>query len=99
MDGWRGIIMTIIVSLIQTIATIYVILIIIRAFMSWIRPEVLYAYTSFFAFISVMVDPFLNIIRRFIPLVYRGFDFSPVVAILIVEILKNAIILLLTKIF
>jgi len=91
--------MMIIINIIQTIATIYIILIIIRAFMSWIRPEVLYAYNSFFAFVSVMTDTFLSLIRRVIPLVFRGIDFTPVVAILIVEILKNAIILLLTKLF
>ncbi|MCX7698603.1 MAG: YggT family protein [Candidatus Goldbacteria bacterium] len=91
--------MMIVVNLIQTIANIYIFLIIIRALMSWIKSEVLYAYSSFFAFVSLLTDPFLNFIRRFIPLVYHGFDFSPVVAIFIVEILKNTIILLLTKIF
>lgn len=86
-------------NLIQTIATIYIILIIIRAFMTWIKPEILYAYTSFFAFISAIVDPFLNFIKRFIPIVYRGFDFSPIIAILLVEIIKNIIILFLDMIF
>ncbi|MCX8093556.1 MAG: YggT family protein [Candidatus Goldbacteria bacterium] len=91
--------MIIIINLIQAIATIYIFLIIIRALMSWIKSEVLYAHSSFFAFVSVLTDPFLNLIRRFIPLIYRGFDFSTVVAIFIVEILKNAIIFLLTKLF
>lgn len=91
--------MIIIINLIQTIATIYIILIIIRVIMSWIKSEVLYAYSSFFAFVSVLTDPFLIIIRRFIPLVYRGFDFSPVVAILIIEILKNILIYFITRLF
>ncbi len=89
----------IIINTIQTVVTIYIILIIIRAFMSWIRPEVLYAYNSFFGFVAALVDPFLNIIRRIIPIVYRGFDFSPIIAILIVEILKNIIIYFISKLF
>jgi YggT family protein len=91
--------MTIIINLIQAIATIYIFLIIIRAFMTWIKPEVLFTYNSFFAFVAALTDPFLITIRRFIPLVYREFDFSPIVAILIVEILKNILILFITKLF
>mgnify|MGYP000976629355 FL=1 len=91
--------MHIIINLIQTVATIYIFLIIIRAFMTWIKPEMLYTYNSFFAFISALTDPFLITIRRFVPLVYSGIDFSPVVAILIVEILKDILILFITKLF
>lgn len=92
-------IINILINIINTIVTIYIILIIIRAIMTWIRPEVLYAYNSFFAFVSVLTDPFLLFIRRIVPLVFSGFDFTPVVAILIVEIFKNIIIFLLTKLF
>jgi|DewCreStandDraft_4_1066084.scaffolds.fasta_scaffold12520_3 YggT family protein len=89
----------IIINIIHTIAAIYIILIIIRALVTWIKPQILFAYNSFFSFVSSLTDPFLMIIRRFIPVIYSGFDFSPVVAILIVEILKNLLIFTITKIF
>ncbi len=63
-------------------------LIIIRAFMSWIRPD--YG-NSLVQFVYRTTDPILNFFRDLIPTGGYSIDFSPIIAIFALEILQRII--------
>ncbi len=64
----------------------YEIIFIIRIIMSWIRPS---QHHPFVRFIYTMTDPVLDPIRRILPTSGMGFDFSPIVVFIILELLRN----------
>ncbi|MBD3182907.1 YggT family protein [Candidatus Poribacteria bacterium] len=69
---------------------VYTILIIIRAVISWIRPD---PYNQLVQMLYKVTEPFLGPIRKFI-LRYTGnmgIDFSPLVAIIILNLFKYII--------
>ncbi|WP_268871995.1 YggT family protein [Companilactobacillus mindensis] len=46
-------------------------------------------------FVVALVAPFLNLIRRVLPIVSTGFlDFSPIVALIIIQLLQKVIYLI-----
>ena len=70
-----------------TLVAVYAILIIIRIIMSWL-PRVPYnrALDIFLKFVRDVTDPYLNLFRRFIPMVRLGpaaIDLSPMVALVV----------------
>ncbi|MFL5780540.1 MAG: YggT family protein [Thermoleophilaceae bacterium] len=70
-----------------TLITVYTILIIIRIVISWI-PRMPYnrALDVFLTFVRDVTDPYLNLFRRFVPMLKVGagaLDLSPVVALLV----------------
>ena len=72
---------------IQTLALVYVVLIFIRVMMSWL-PRIPYNLTldKVLTFVREVVDPYLNLFRRFVPLVRvgpGGVDLSPIVATIV----------------
>ncbi|MFH5810958.1 YggT family protein [Companilactobacillus sp. FL22-1] len=70
---------------------VYEMIILIYCLMSFI-PSL---YNSGFGrFISAMVDPFLNLIRRVIPTTLGLFDFSPIIAIILIQLLQKAVFLI-----
>lgn len=84
----------ILIWLVDAAATIYILMIFIRAFMTWIRPEAIYQYRKFFDFIARMADPFLMFIRRFFPTVFGGVDMGPLIALFLIEIARYLLIAL-----
>ena len=82
-----------------TLVYVYMILIFIRILMSWV-PRMPYnrALDIFLTFVRDVVDPYLNLFRRFIPLARLGpaaIDLSPmigsIVLILVGSIVANLI--------
>lgn len=70
---------------------IYVLLIIIRAFISWINPS---PFNPLYYFLWKMTEPLLKPIRRSIGIYYMsnvGIDLSPIILIIALEILKRLI--------
>ena len=67
----------------------YFLLIIIRIFLSWI-PNINWE-TQPFVFIRSLVDPFLNIFRGIIPPIGM-LDISPIVAIILLQILQGLVV-------
>ena len=67
----------------------YYLLIIIRIFMSWIPNIDWEAQPN--AFIKSLVDPFLNIFRGIIPPIGM-LDISPIVAIILLQLLQGFIV-------
>ena len=84
---------------VDTLAIIYLVLIFIRILTSWIPRMPYNRYlAAFLQFVSDVTDPYLNLFRRFIPMVRMGpgaLDLSPIVAtivlILVSSLVSNAI--------
>lgn len=63
---------------------IYMLLIVVTAFLSWIPP----LYNSRFGeILRRITEPFENIISRFIPPIF-GIDFSPIIVLLLCEVFR-----------
>jgi YggT family protein len=69
---------------VNTLAIVYLVLIFIRILTSWIPRMPYNRYlAAFLQFVSDVTDPYLNIFRRFLPMVRLGpgaLDLSPIVA-------------------
>ena len=84
---------------VDTLAIVYLVLIFIRILTSWVPRMPYNRYLSaFLQFVSDVTDPYLNLFRRFIPMVRMGpgaLDLSPIVAtivlILVSSLVSNAI--------
>jgi YggT family protein len=57
--------------------------------MSWIRPN---PYHPVVQWIHKLTDPVLEPVRRMIPMNAMGFDLSPIVVFILLDILKRVII-------
>lgn len=68
----------------------YYLLIIIRIFLTWI-PNIDWLSQPF-AWIRSIVDPFLNIFRGIIPPIGGVLDISPIIAIILLQIMQGLIL-------
>jgi YggT family protein len=66
--------------------SIYIVLIIVRLLMTWF-PMSDWAQ-KIAGFLSIVTDPYLNLFRSLIPPV-GGFDFSAILAILLLQVLQS----------
>ncbi len=69
--------------------TIYMWIIIIRAVISWFSPS---PYNPLVNALYRMTEPVLYWVRRKIPVIFGGFDFSPIVVILAIIFLKTFLV-------
>ena len=83
-------------SYVYTLFLIYTILIFIRVLMSWFTRipynRVLMAVLDF---VRETTDPYLNLFRRFVPMVRIGpgaLDLSPIVAIIVLQIVAQIVV-------
>lgn len=67
----------------------YLILIVVYVLMSWFRPRGF--LFEVFHVVGTVVEPYIGLFRRFIPPVGQV-DFSPVAAILVLQILRGPIV-------
>ena len=72
----------------STFISLYSLLLFIRILLTWF-PNVDW-YTQPFAALGQVTDPYLNVFRSFIPPL-GGIDFSPILAIFLLQILGNTI--------
>jgi YggT family protein len=78
-----------IIRFIDALFTVYYILIIVRIIFSWVGiPSG--ALLTVFRFVYDVTEPYLRIFRRFIPMA-GGFDFSPIVAILLLGVIHQLV--------
>lgn len=75
-----------------TFLNIYLVLLLIRILLSWF-PNLNW-YDPPFSILSQLTDPYLNIFRSFIPPV-GGIDFSPILAILLLQVIQQLLPVLL----
>lgn len=77
---------------INNIFNLYFFLIILRIFLSWI-PSIQWENNPWKT-IRAVTDLYLNLFRKIIP-PFQGLDFSPIIAIIVLQIIQNIVIYLL----
>ncbi|MDI3546387.1 MAG: YggT family protein [Halanaerobiales bacterium] len=88
--------MYMLIFLVRTLFTLLNWLIIIRVIISWVRPNVYDPnLRKILRFIYNVTEPILGPIRRLLPQGNLGIDFSPLVALIILSILRSFILNLL----
>ena len=78
-----------IISGIQNLFNLFSFLIILRIFLSWI-PNINW-YNQPWKTINDVVEPYLGLFRRIIP-PFGGLDFSPIIALLVLQFIVNILI-------
>jgi len=69
--------------------TIYMWVIVIRALISWVNPD---PYNPIVRFLYAITEPVLYRIRRYLPVVFGGFDLSPILVILGIIFLQKFLV-------
>ena len=67
----------------------FMFIIIARAVLSWVSPD---PYNPIVRFIHNVTEPILYRIRRRVPMMYGGIDFSPIAVILIIIFLRMFVV-------
>jgi YggT family protein len=80
---------------VDTLAIVYIVLIFVRILMSWIPRMPYNRYlAAFLQFVSDVTDPYLNLFRRFLPMVRLGpgaLDLSPIVATIVLIVVSSLV--------
>lgn len=79
---------------INNIFNLYFFLIILRIFLSWI-PSVRWEKQPWLT-LREITDMYLNLFRRIIP-PFGGLDFSPIVALIVLQIVQNIVLFVFVK--
>jgi uncharacterized protein YggT (Ycf19 family) len=80
------------ISIIDILASAYILLIFVRALMTWFKPEIVYAYRRVFDIVASLTDPLLDLMRRFFPAALGRMDISPVLAMIFIELMRFLLI-------
>ena len=83
-----------ITKIINQLFSFYYILLILRIFLTWI-PSINWEQQPF-AWMRSVTDPFLNIFRGIIPPIGGVLDISPVIAIILLQIIQGLLVGLLS---
>jgi YggT family protein len=78
-----------IATILDTILWLYMWVIIIRALVSWVNPD---PWNPIVQFLQRVTDPVLYQIRKRLGMGSMGFDFSPIIAILLIMFLQIAVV-------
>ena len=84
----RNLLYAIVISILS-ILRIYMFIIIIRAIISWVNPD---PYNFLVRALYDITEPVLNRIRKFLPAAPGGFDFSPIIVIILIYAASNLLI-------
>jgi YggT family protein len=76
-------------TILDYLLTIYMFIIIARAVISWVNPD---PYNAIVRFLYNVTEPVLYRVRRLIPLGFGGFDFSPIIVILVIVFAQRFIV-------
>ena len=83
-------------SYVDTLFVVYMVLIFIRVLMSWFtRIPYNRVLNAVLEFVRETTDPYLNLFRRFVPMVKIGpgaLDLSPIVAVIVLSIVGGIVI-------
>jgi len=69
--------------------TIFMFITIARAVLSWVSPD---PYNPIVRFIHNVTEPVLYQIRKRLPMMYGGIDFSPIIVILLIIFLQKFVV-------
>ena len=78
-----------IATILDTVLWLYMWVIIIRALVSWVNPD---PWNPIVQFLQRVTDPVLYQIRKRLGMGNMGFDFSPIIAILLIMFLQIAVV-------
>ncbi len=78
-----------IATILDTVLWLYMWVIIIRALISWVNPD---PWNPIVQFLQRATDPVLYQIRKRLGMGGMGFDFSPIIAILLILFLQIAVV-------
>ncbi len=78
-----------IATILGWILEVYMWIIIIRALISWVNPD---PWNPIVQFLQRLTDPVLYQIRKRLGMWEMGFDFSPIIAILLIWFLQFAVV-------
>lgn len=80
---------------VDTVFLVYLLLILVHIVLSWFRQLPYHPWLSRFrGFLYDVVDPYLRIFRRFLPMARLGglgLDLSPIVGIIVLEVLRRVV--------
>lgn len=76
-------------TILHFLLRIYEIILLIRILLSWIAPNPAHPFVQI---IYQITEPVLAPIRRVLPMSGFGFDFSPVIVFIIIELLKRLLL-------
>jgi YggT family protein len=74
-----------IATVLEYVLVFYMFITIARAVLSWVSPD---PYNPIVRFIHNVTEPVLYQIRKRLPMMYGGIDFSPIVVILLIIFLR-----------
>jgi YggT family protein len=69
--------------------SLYMWIIVARAVISWVNPD---PFNPIVRFLNAVSEPVLYQVRRRIPLFFGGFDFTPILIILVIYFLKSFLV-------
>jgi YggT family protein len=78
-----------IATILDTVLWLYMWVIIIRALISWVNPD---PWNPIVQFLQRVTDPVLYQIRKRLGMGSMGFDFSPIIVILLIMFLQIAVV-------
>lgn len=84
-----GYLLTALGNLVDLVIQVYIIVIVVRALISWVSPD---PYNPIVRFLYRVTEPVLRPIRHRLPTVAMGLDLSPVVVILILMLLQRFLV-------
>lgn len=94
-----GVAAAVIIQTVDTLFRIFFWLLLIRAVLSWFRPAGYNRlYDDVMQVLVTLTEPLLAPIRRVLPPVGPGFDFSPLMALILLNILRGLVRGLLVRI-
>ena len=78
-----------IATILDTVLWLYMWVLIIRVLISWVNPD---PYNPIVQFLQRVTDPVLYQIRKRLGMATMGFDFSPIIVILIIIFVQIAVV-------
>lgn len=76
-------------QILHIVLNLYLWLVIARAILSWVNPD---PYNAIVRFLYSVTEPVLYAIRRRVPALFGGIDFSPMIVILVIYFLDSFLV-------
>jgi YggT family protein len=76
----------VIANLVQGLLSLYFWIVIISAVLSWIEPN---PYNPIVRLIYSLTEPVFDFVREHLPVIFSGIDLSPIVVIIVIQILSQ----------
>lgn len=81
-------------QVVNLVIQIYIFIVIARAIISWVNPD---PYNPIVRFLYSATEPVLARMRRFLPLQFGGFDFTPIALLIALSVLQQILLQLIVQ--